>query len=173
METALEILKYILPALIVFATVYFIMKRYLDMQYSTQVLQFKQEQAKNTLPIKLQAYERMAMFCERISLDNLSYRLSSHNIDAKSMSNAMLIAIQQEFEHNMSQQVYISEKLWQIITMAKDQMQNIVTTAAADPSIGGSPAALVQKAIELQNEMGGSPANTAKRAIKKEIDIIL
>ncbi len=77
METALEISKYILPALVVFATVYFVMKRYLNMQYSTQVLKFKQEQLKNTLPIKLQAYERMAMFCERISLENLSYRLSS------------------------------------------------------------------------------------------------
>jgi hypothetical protein len=173
METALEILKYILPALIVFATVYFMMKRYLDTQYSTQVLKFKQEQARNTLPVKLQAYERMAMFCERISLDNLSYRLSSQNIDAKSMGNAMLIAIQQEFEHNMSQQVYISEKLWQIITMAKDQMQNIISTAVSDASVGNSPAALIQKALDLQKEMGGSPVDTAKRAIKKEIDFIL
>jgi len=173
METALEILKYILPALIVFATVYFLMKRFLDAQYHTQVLKFKQDQLKNTLPVKLQAYERMAMFCERISLDNLSYRLSSQNIDAKSMSNAMLIAIQQEFEHNMSQQVYISEKLWEIISMAKNQMQNIVSTAAADPSVGTSPAALVQKAIDIQKEMGGSPVSTAKKAIKREIDIIL
>lgn len=173
METALEILKYILPALIVFATVYFMMKRYLDTQYSTQVLRFKQDQAKNTLPVKLQAYERMAMFCERISLDNLSYRLSSQNIDAKSMSNAMLIAIQQEFEHNMSQQVYISDKLWEIIILAKDQTQKIISAAAADPSVGTSPAALVQKALDLQNDMGGSPVSTAKRAIKKEINLIL
>lgn len=172
METALEILKYILPALIVFATVYFMMKRYLDMQYSSQVLKFKQEQAKSTLPVKLKAYERMAMFCERISLDNLSYRLSSQNLDAKSMGNAMLIAIQQEFEHNMSQQVYISEKLWEIITLAKDQMQNIITTAASDPNVT-TTSALVQKAIDLEKEMGGSPVRTAKKAIKKEIEFIL
>ena len=172
METALEISKYILPALVVFATVYFVMKRYLNMQYSTQVLKFKQEQLKNTLPIKLQAYERMAMFCERISLENLSYRLSSEHLDAKSMGNAMLITIQQEYEHNMSQQVYISEKLWEIITMAKNQMQNLVSTAAADRSISTS-AELVQKALELQKNIGNSPINTAKRAIKKEIDIIL
>lgn len=173
METALEILKYILPALIVFATVYFMMKRYLDMQYSTQVLKFKQDQAKNMLPVKLQAYERMAMFCERISLDNLSYRLSSQNSDAKSMGNAMMIAIQQEYEHNMSQQVYVSEKLWQIITLAKDQTQNIISTALNDASVGSSPAALVQKTMDLQKQMGGDPIQTAKRAIKKEIDIIL
>jgi len=172
METALEILKYILPALIVFATVYFMMKRYLDMQYSTQVLKFKQDQARNTLPVKLQAYERMAMFCERISLNNLSYRLSSQNLDVKSLSNAMLIAIQQEYEHNMSQQVYVSEKLWEIISLAKDQMQNIVSTASSDPSVT-SPGALIQRADELQKEMGGSPTSTAKRAIKKEIDIII
>ena len=173
METFLEILKYTLPALIVFATVYFIMKRYLNMQYSTQILKFKQEQAKSTLPIKLKAYERMAMFCERISLDNLSYRLSSQNGDAKSLSTAMLIAIQQEFEHNMSQQVYISEKLWQIITLAKDHMQNIITMASADTSIGSSPAALIQKAAQLQQQMGGDPVDTAKRAIRKEIEVIL
>jgi len=172
METALEISKYILPALVVFATVYFIMKRYLNMQYSTQVLKFKQEQLKNTLPVKLQAYERMAMFCERISLDNLSYRLSSEHLDARSMSNAMLIAIQQEFEHNMSQQGYVSEKLWEIITLAKDHMQNIISTAAADHSVT-TPAGLIQKAFEVQKNMGGNPIGTAKRAIKKEIDIIL
>lgn len=173
METALEILKYILPALIVFATVYYLMKRYLDMQYSTEVLRFKQSQAKNTLPIKLQAYERLAMFCERISLDNLSYRLSAGSMDAQSMSNAMLIAIQQEYEHNMSQQVYVSEKLWEIISMAKNQMQNIVTTASSDPSIGNSAAAMIDKCMEIQTSMGGSPIKTAKSAIKKEIDIIM
>ena len=172
METALEILKYILPALIVFATVYFMMKRYLDMQYSTEVLRFKQSQAKATLPIKLQAYERLAMFCERISLDNLSYRMSGSHMDAKAMSSAMMIAIQQEYEHNMSQQVYVSDKLWEIITMAKNEMQNIVSTAAADPS-ADSPAGLINKAIELQSSMGGSPTSTAKKAIKKEIDIIM
>lgn len=173
METALEILKYILPALIVFATVYFLMKRYLDMQYSMEVLKYKQNQGKEAMPVKFQAYERLAMLCERISLDNLSYRLSGANMDAKSMSNAMLVAIQQEYEHNMSQQVYVSEKLWEIITVAKTQLQNIVTTAAADPSINNSPSALIDKAMEIQESMGGSPIRTAKKAIKKEIDIIL
>ncbi len=173
METALEILKYILPALIVFATVYYLMKRYLDMQYSMEVLKFKQRQIDNTLPVKLQAYERLAMFCERISIDNLSYRLSGANMDAKSLSRAMMIAIQQEYEHNMSQQVYISTKLWEIIVVAKDQMQNIVSTAVGDPSIANSAAALVQKAIDIESQMGGSPIQTAKNAIKKEIGIIL
>lgn len=173
METALEILKYILPALIVFATCYYMMKRYLDMQYSTEVLRFKQSQAKNTLPVKLQAYERLAMLCERISIDNLSYRLSGANLDSKSMGNAMMIAIQQEYEHNMSQQVYVSAKLWEIVTFAKNQMQKIVSMAIDDPSVGNSAAALIQKTIEIQNTMGGSPVQKAKSAIKKEIDIIM
>jgi len=84
----------------------------------------------------------------------------------------MMIAIQQEYDHNMSQQVYVSDKLWEIVTMAKNQMQNIVSTAAADPSTD-TPASLISKAIELQGSMGGSPIDTAKKAIKKEIDIIM
>ncbi|MEE9439135.1 MAG: hypothetical protein V3V14_09060 [Saprospiraceae bacterium] len=173
METFLEILKYILPALIVFGTVYFIMTKFLDQQYGLETLKFKQNHVGAMLPMKLQAYERMAVLCERISLDNLSYRLSVSNMDAKSLGNAMMIAIQQEYEHNLGQQIYISKNLWEIITTAKNQTQNIVSSAMADPKVGSSPAALVQKAMELQNEMGGSPIKMAKIAIKKEIDIVL
>lgn len=173
MQTALEILKYILPALIVFATVYFLMKRYLDMQYTTEMMRYQQEQAKHTMPMKFNAYERLAVYCERISIEHLAYRLSTANIDAKSLGNAMMIAVQQEYEHNMSQQIYVSSKLWQIITMAKNQVQDIITAAASDPTVGSSTAALIDKALEIQSNMGGDPIVTAKAAIKKEVDIIM
>ena len=143
------------------------------MQYSREVLHYKQKQMDKLMPIKLQAYERLAMFCERISIDTLSYRLSSGSTEAKHLSNAMMIAIQQEYEHNLSQQVYVSSKLWEIITIVKNQMQEIISDASKDPSIGTSPAALVAKAYEIQNSMGGSPLAKAKRAIKEEVDIIL
>jgi len=171
-ETILEILKYILPALIVFLTVYFIMKKYLDQQYGLEVLKYKQQQGKDILPLKLQAYERLAVFCERISIDNLSYRLSGADMDHKALANAMLIAIQQEYEHNLSQQVYVSNKLWEIITIAKNQVQNIVSTAASHHGVT-SPAQLIDRAMEILVESGGNPLDTAKRAIKKEVDIIL
>lgn len=170
-ETILEILKYILPALIVFLTVYFILKKYLDNQYKLELLRFKQSQLKDTLPLKLQAYERLAMLCERISLDSLSYRLSSSNMDTKSLSSAMLIAIQQEFEHNNSQQVYVSDKLWQIMTTAKDQIQKVITTASADPTTNGSTVAFVEKAKELLAQTG-DPVSMAKQAIKQELELI-
>ena len=68
METFLEILKYSIPALIVFATVYTIMKKYMDNQYALESLKFRQGQNQDILPLKLQAYERLMLLCERISI---------------------------------------------------------------------------------------------------------
>ena len=96
MESFLEILKYSIPALIVFITVYFLFKNFLRQQYHLEQLKFRQNQSKDITPLKLQAYERLMMLCERISLDNLTYRLSHPDMGVAELRNALLIAIQQE-----------------------------------------------------------------------------
>ncbi|KXK40669.1 MAG: hypothetical protein J5I52_03380 [Saprospiraceae bacterium] len=131
MEAFLDILKYTIPALIVFATVYFLFKKFLTQQYQMELLKYRQSQSKEIIPLKLQAYERLMMFCERISVDNLSYRLSFPDMTIQDLRNAMMVAIQQEYEHNISQQVYVSDNLWKIIQLAKDQMQAIIAETEA------------------------------------------
>jgi len=172
MNAILEILKYILPALVVFATVYFMMKQYLKQQYDLTAMQMRREQYDTTLPLKLQAYERLAMFCERISADNLAYRLSNSSSDAGSLSRAMMIAIQQEWEHNLSQQIYVSDKLWEIISLAKQNMQALVTSAADAVGDDAPASTYVSKLMSIVGSQQLDPLVQARKGLKEETQLL-
>lgn len=173
MDTFLEILKYSVPALIVFATVYFIMKRYLDQQYAIENLRYKQKHTRDSLPLKLQAYERIMLLCERISIPNLTYRISHKTMNIEQLQTAMMIAVQQEYEHNLTQQIYISDKLWQIVTLAKDQVIQIITKAAEGMEANDPPAKLLERAQHLMDSINMNPIDQARAAIKNEINILI
>lgn len=172
MNAMLEILKYTVPALIVFATVYFMMKQYLKQQHDLAAMQMRREQYDNTLPLKLQAYERLALFCERISADNLTYRLSNSSSSAGSLSNAMIIAIQQEWEHNLSQQIYVSDKLWEIISLAKQNMQALVTEASDQVGADASAGLFVTKLMTLVGTQKLDPLQEARKGLKEETQLL-
>ena len=168
MESFLEILKYSIPALIVFATVFYLFRNFLNQQYQLEDLKFRQSQSKEVLHLKLQAYERLMMLCERISLDNLTYRMVNPEMGVKELRNSMLIAIQQEYEHNITQQVYVSENLWKIIKLAKDQMQNIISSAD-----GNNNFEFLQNITKIMEESKTDPAAYAKSAVKNEAQLLV
>jgi hypothetical protein len=79
----------------------------------------------NTVPLQLQAYERLVMLTERISLPNLISRVSQPQYTAKEMQMVLLDNIKQEFEYNSSQQIYVSRVAWEAVRNLKDQ--NMIT----------------------------------------------
>jgi hypothetical protein len=164
----LEIFKYTLPSVIVFITVYFLLKTYLSHMLQLEVQKHRRESNKESLYLKLQAYERIAMFCERISLDHLYYRLYHADMGVAELRNAMLIAVQQEYEHNVTQQIYISENLWSIVKIAKDQTQDIISR-----SEGHTPADFFNDLKKSSTSMKIDPINYAKQAVKSEVDVLL
>lgn len=132
METLLEILKYTLPGLIVLLTTYIILKSFLESETKKQVNKLKQSNTKTLIPLKMQAYERFVLFLERILPENLILRVSRPEYTALQMKMAMIKGIREEFEHNMSQQLYISDSTWQKIKEAKDEMIHLVNTSGGD-----------------------------------------
>lgn len=167
-ESLVEVLKYTIPALLVFVTVFYLFRNFLNQQYQLEALKFRQSQNKDILPLKLQAYERLMILCERISLDNLTYRMVNNDMGSKELRNAMLIAIQQEYEHNLTQQVYVSENLWKIIKVAKDQMQDLISSAD-----GSTNAELLANINKNMVDAKLDPINFAKSAVKKEADLLM
>lgn len=113
----------------------------------------------------LNAYERLALLCERIQPGPLAMRLQTSQLNAQALSQAMIVAIQQEFDHNITQQIYISEKLWNIILLARDEaIYEIIRTAGElPPETEGK--ALTQKLMEQRQD---SSLNKALQAIRKE-----
>lgn len=123
---------------------------------------------KDIIPLKLQAYERLIMLCERISVDNLAYRLSNSDMGVKELKNAMLIAIQQEYEHNITQQVYVSENLWKILRLAKDQMQDVISRTD-----GITPSEFITNIYKNISETKADPISYARKAIKNEAELLM
>lgn len=168
MTAFLEILKYSIPALIVFATVYYLFHNFLTQQYQLEALKLKQNMGKDLIPLKFQAYERLMMLCERMSVDNLAFRLSHPDMSTVELKNAMLIAIQQEYEHNVSQQVYVSDNLWKIIQLAKEQVQTVISDVS-----GNTTTEIILNAKNHFQELKMDPLTYAKNAIRSEAQLLM
>jgi hypothetical protein len=87
------------------------------------------ENQKQALPLKLQAYERLSLLLERINPSKLLIRVAPLNDIKQDYQNLLIHHIEQEFEHNLTQQIYVSDECWTIIVTAKNSIiQNIRKT---------------------------------------------
>jgi len=172
MEVILEIIKITVPALIVFATVYFLMKNHTEQQIELKQYELGSQNRSTTMPLRLGAYERLSLFLERIAVPNLLFRLKSTESTNASLQFALLMAIQQEYEHNISQQVYVSDNLWQIIKTAKDMNVDMINNIAKDLDGKGDAKELAGTLMQYLELQEGSPILTAQVAVKKEAALL-
>ena len=159
--------------MIVFLTVNQLLKNYLESQHRLRLVDLKQGQQKATLPIRLQAYERLSLFCERISIPSLLLRIRKEGMTSSELRVSLLLAIQGEYEHNITQQVYVSDQLWQIIKIARDDAVNTISLVAesVDPKSDGKE--LANALIQILSNRDMTGLDTALIAIKKEAGLIL
>jgi len=173
LSTLLEIIKVTVPALIVFLTVRSLLRAYFNKEYQLKVLDQNQQNQDTTLPLKLQAYERLSLFCERIAVPNLLFRIRQEGMSAQVLRMQILLAIQQEYEHNITQQVYVSPQLWEIIKMSRDDSVNTIALAMDSIPAQSDGKALVEAAMQLIQQRGVTGIDKALQAIKKEASLLL
>jgi hypothetical protein len=125
----IEILAYTLPSLITGGVAYFLFNSYFKDQQNMRRWLLQKENQKDSLPLRLQAYERMALFLERINPSNLLIRVTPFSSDKNQYENLIIEHINQEYEHNITQQIYVTDECWTIIMTAKNTtIQNIRKT---------------------------------------------
>lgn len=81
-------------------------------------------------PLQLQAYERLVLLCERISIPNLISRTNISQLSAREMQIVLLENIKQEFEYNASQQIYVTPIAWESVRNLKDHSMLIINQVA-------------------------------------------
>lgn len=169
----LEIVQSILPALVVFATIYYLMNGWFKHQYQLELLKSKQERKDVTIPLRLQAYERLAILCERLAIPNLLLRVRSREQNCAALQLSLLLTIQQEFEYNISQQVYVSPTLWEIVKVSRDDTVSIINAIAerTDPRSPGDE--LARELLEHARQHPVTSLEKAIEAIKKETSLLL
>ena len=150
---------------------YLLVKRHFENTQKERLLQMKADERNETLrvvtPIRLQAYERMALFLERISPNSLVLRCYQPGMDLKLLQGVMTKNIRDEWEHNLSQQVYVSADLWTHIREAKDEMVNLINSAAVSLTDTDDPTRLAASIFASSTEH--SPVDTALETLHKEI----
>jgi hypothetical protein len=150
---------------------YLFVKRYVDNQQKQQLLQIKLDERREALkvitPIRLQAYERMALFLERISPESLVLRCYQPGMDLRLLQGVMTKNIRDEWEHNLSQQVYVSPELWTRIREAKDEMVNLVNSSAVSLTDTTDPTRLA--ATIFASAADRLPADEALTAMHNEL----
>jgi hypothetical protein len=122
----LELVKYTLPAVVVLAASYLIVKKFLVSQIQRQQIALFKDSQDITLRLRLHAYERMVLFVERIGTRQLVNRLYNPSMTVRDLQVAMVMTIRTEFEHNLSQQIYVSRNVWETVKGVKEQEINMV-----------------------------------------------
>jgi hypothetical protein len=171
--TWLMILGLTIPSVVVLLAVYLMFRQYFNHQMQTFLLKNQKTRDQITLPMRLQAYERLTLLCERIELADLILRLKSPGSSAGELQSALIVAIQQEYEHNLTQQLYISEELWQILMLAKNKTMDLISLSFKSLSSHASGDEFVKNLFELASKEEKLPSQIAKSAIKTESSIWL
>ncbi len=128
----LEILKYLLPSVVTFLTAYWVLRLMLSADRERKESEVRAAKSKESLPIRLQAYERLALFLERISPASLLQRVSKPDMSAVELQRALVSNIRLEFEHNLSQQIYVSSETWGTIVQVKEELISIINQVAVN-----------------------------------------
>ena len=170
LETILEILKYTLPSLIVFVTAYALLKSLLNNELKKTQLKLRMNNQKEVLPLRLQAYERLTLLLERIKPHSLIERIAEPGMSAAQLRQALVIAIRSEYEHNLSQQIYVSMKTWQTVTLVKENMIQMINAIGSRTPKQATAADLskiiLNHVLESEEE---EPAQQALDVLKQEV----
>ena len=171
MEQFAEILKYILPSLVVFITVFYLFKLQLQSEEKRKILQLKQDSKNIITPLRLQAYERIILYLERINPSSIVVRLNNPALNVTQFQMMLLSTVRSEFDHNLSQQLYISSFGWSVIKNAKEEVVKLVNLAAAKVAPDAPSSELASKIFEVLVETQQNPTDYALEVVKKEISI--
>lgn len=130
LEKIFEILLYAVPALITGIIAFYFFKEHTKNEDGRRRFLLHKDIQVNTLPIRLQAYERMALFLERITPGKLLIRVKPNDSNKNSYESLLIASIEQEYEHNLSQQIYISDECWNVISASKNATIQLIRKAS-------------------------------------------
>jgi len=169
MDALVEFVKILVPASVVLYAAYLMVRAFIQKEIELKKLEVRGKTIETVLPIRLQAYERMVLFLERMSPQNLLIRLSATGMTSREFHQLLLSEIRNEYNHNVSQQVYISEHAWDLIKNAKEDLILMINDASGEMGVESSSLDLSKKIFEKSINKTVDPLNHALTEVKKEI----
>lgn len=170
METKiLESIAYILPAAVTGLVAYYMFNGFINNKNSEKKLELFAQQKKEGLPIKLQACERLLLLCDRINPVKMLLRIPPISTNTNDYLQLLIANIEQEFEHNLVQQIYVSEATWTAICASKNAVANKLRKIAESASSAND----LRENMLIEYSKSLPPTETAIDFIKSEVRKLL
>ena len=164
----IEVLKYCIPALIVLAATWIVMYKLFKNEQEKRAWELKRASQKEMSPIRLRAYERLALMLERTQPEHMLMDIDVSQFTVPQLQQRLLQTIRLEFDHNMSQKIYVSEQVWEQIMNARGQMLAFVTAMAIQLPPESTALDYAQRMLTAYNTNGETANETALHALKAE-----
>ena len=166
-DKLIEVGLSLLPAILVAVIAYYFFKQHIENENNIRRFKLQKSMQKETFPIRLQAYERMVLFLERISPSKLLTRIHPNSSNKEDYESLLIATIEQEFEHNLSQQIYVSDECWNVIRGAKNATIQLIRKATMNEKTDTANKLREVVLTDLMDKQ--APSNTALALIKEEV----
>jgi hypothetical protein len=169
MEVLSDILQITIPSLLVFLTAWLLLRNMIRNDQDKRRQELIMQNSRTIMPIRLQAYERIVLFLERVSIESIIIRTNSPGMSAAQLHSALLDTIRSEFEHNLSQQIYMSQQAWEVVKNARSNTIKIINTEFENIPKTATGLEFSRKLLEKMMEIEKEPTKTAIEYIKNEV----
>lgn len=148
---------------------YLFLKKNTEKEITSLQIQMRKERQKHFLPMRVEAYQRSTLLMERIHPGSLVMRLHNPGLPAKKFQADLLQAIREEYDHNVSQQLFVSPQAWQMVKNSKEETIKIINIAGNQMGAMDMANDLAGKIFEVIAEIGQLPTEITVDYLKKEL----
>ena len=164
----IEVIKYCIPALIVLLATWIVMYKLFSNEQQKREWELRRAAQKEISPIRLRAYERLSLVLERTQPEHLLMDLDVSQFSVPQLQQRLLQTIRLEFDHNLSQQIYVSEAVWELIVAARGQMLAFVSAIAMQLPPESTSLDYAKMLLTAYNTNGETANQKALHALKEE-----
>jgi hypothetical protein len=168
----LDILKFTLAGIGTVYAAFYLIKPHLDKTESLQLMELKKTISNQTLPLRLQAYERIVLFIERVNPASMLLRLHSTGLSAAELHSIVANEIRNEFQHNITQQIYVSSRAWAVVNRVKDDTLSIVTNAVKALPETATGLDLSKTVLGHLSHLQDNPYDIALQIVKEDMEAL-
>lgn len=165
----IEILKFSIPALLVLLTAYLLLDKMLRNEDKLRKFELTKTNSATLTPIRLRAYERLILVLERTLPANLIVSTIKPEMTNMELHTHLLATIRQEFSHNISQQIYVSDDLWIYIRSAQESLLKLINTCSAQCNPSNPGVELAEMIIQIFSSSERTPSELAIEKLKNEV----
>ena len=165
----IDFLVYLAPSLLVFFTAWTLIKKFLEREQNLKLIETKISLQKDLIPLRLQAYERLAIYLERISPNVMLVNNYHPGTTVQEFQANLLEVVRTEFEHNFAQQIYVSPAIWTVVRNAKEDIARLINFSAASLDPNAQAYELSKKIFDAILEKEDFPTQRALIILKAEV----